>query len=56
MLKIKKSQSLRLHKFKVSTTFSFHAVSEDMEKKIVKELTTDIAAAGEIPLKILKES
>ena len=38
------------HKVKVSTRFSFHPVSENLVKKVVKELPTHEAAAGEIPM------
>ena len=41
------------HKVKVSTTFSFHPVSESLVKKVVKELPTDEAAAGEILLTLI---
>ena len=39
----------------ITTRFSFNAVSEDMMKKVVKELPNGKAAAGEIPLRILRE-
>jgi len=49
IIKIKK-------KFKLNEKFSFHEVSEDTVRKVVKNLPSDKASAGEIPVGVLKES
>ena len=43
-------------KFKLNKKLSFHCVSEDTVTKFVKNLPSDKAAAGEIPVNILKNS
>ena len=41
--------------YKITSTFSFKAVSQEFVKNIVNDLSSNKAAGGEIPLKILKE-
>ena len=43
-------------KFKLNKKFSFQYVSEATVRKVVKRLPSDKATAGEIPLKVLKNS
>ena len=43
-------------KVKINRKSSFHFVSEDTVKKVVKNLPSDKAIAGEIPFDILKNS
>ena len=43
-------------KFQLNKRFSFQHVSEDTVTKVVKNVPTDKASAGEIPVKFLKES
>ena len=44
------------YKFKLNKNFSFQCVSEATVRKVVKSLPSDKAAAGEIPVNILKNS
>ena len=41
--------------YKITSKFSFKPVSEEFVKDIVNNLSSNKAAGGEIPLKILKE-
>ena len=43
-------------KLKINRKFSFQSVSEDTVKNVVKNLPSDKATAGEIPVDILKNS
>ena len=43
-------------KFQLNKRFSFQHVSEATVRKVVKNLPSDKVSAGEIPIKILKES
>ena len=43
-------------KVKINSKFSFQSVSEDTVKNVVKNLPSDKATAGEIPVDILKNS
>ena len=41
--------------YKITRKFSFELVSEEFEKDIVNDLSSNRAAGGKFPLKILKE-
>ena len=42
------------HKFKLNKKFSFQCVTETTVKKVVKNLPSDKATTGEIPVNVLK--